>query len=256
VRTINEDGTVVENQRITGGLVIDAKNVTIRNSWITSSFGTGTAANATGVVAIRSGASVTIESCTLDGSNRTHAGIWYEGDSLVARANEIFGVNDGIFSWDGDNFVIEDNYLHGFTTEASNGHVDGFQTEGASHGVIRHNTIDVSQGQNAAIAIWNSRRDSTDILVEENLLTGGGFTVYAHDYHPSDSDPSGGNSVLDIRLFNNRFSTVHYPCVGRWGVWFVRGEPTDGWKRSGNAVLETGANIDTSNPFVNGIECR
>ena len=255
-RTIRTDNTVIDREKISGGLVIAAKNVTVRNSWIISSFGTGESVNATGVIKMQPGASATIERCTLDGSNRTHAGIWYEGTSLVARENNIFGVNDGIFSWDGDNFTVENNYLHGFTTEASNGHIDGFQTEGASHGVIRHNTFDITQDQNAAVAIWNSRRNSDDILVDSNLMAGSGFVVYAEDYSPSEQNPAGGFTVTNIRFTNNLFSTVHYPCVGNWGVWFTRGAPSDGWKRTGNQVLETGQNLDSKNPVVNGSECR
>ena len=255
-RTISADNTVIDGEKITGGLVIAAKNVTVRNSWIISSFGTGTAVNGTGVIKITSGASATIEYCTLDGSNRTHGGIWFEGASLVARANNIFGINDGIFVWDANNFTLEDNYLHGFTDQTANGHIDGFQTEGASYGIIRHNTFDVSQDQDSAVAIWNGRRNSDDILVENNLMAGGGFAVYAEDYSPSEQSPAGGYSVTNIRFNNNRFSTVHYPCVGNWGVWFTRGAPTDGWRRSGNTVLETGQNIDAKNPIVSGVECR
>jgi len=252
-RTINVDNSIVDGEKITGRVYIAAKNVVIRNSWIISN---GGATNASGVIVVRPGASAIIEHNLLDGKDETHAGIWYEGASLVARANHIRGTNDGIFSWDGDNFTIEDNYLHAFTTKAGNGHVDGFQTEGASHGIIRHNTIDVTQGQTSAIAIWNSRRDSDDILVENNLLAGGGFSVYAEDYSPSEASPAGGYRVTNIRFVNNVFSTVHYPCVGFYGVWFTRGSPTDGWHRSGNTVLESGQSIDSRNPLVNGVECR
>jgi hypothetical protein len=255
-RTITADNTIIDGEKITGGLTIRGKNVVVRNSWIISSFGTGESVNGTGVIKIQSGGSATIERCTLDGSNRTHTAIWFDGSSLVARGNNMFGTNDGIFVWDGNNFTIEDNYLHAFTEAASNGHVDGFQTEGASHGVIRHNTIDVTQGQTSAIAIWNSRRNSDDILVENNLLTGGGFTIYAEDYSPSEASPAGGYTVTNIRFINNKFSTVHFPCVGDFGVWFTRGAPTDGWTRTGNIVLETSQNIDTRNPLVDGWECR
>ena len=255
-RTIGTDNALIDGERISGGLVIAARNVVVRNSWIISSFGTGESVNATGVVKIQPGASAIVEHCTLDGSNRTHAGIWYEGVSLVARGNDIVGVNDGIFSWDGDNFTIEDNYLHDFTTEASNGHIDGFQTEGASHGIIRHNTFDVSQTQNAAVAIWNSRRNSDDIAVDNNLMVGGGFAVYVEDYSPSEQSPAGGYAVTNVRVTNNLFSTVRYPCVGYWGVWYPRGSPTDGWSRTGNYVIETRQNLDTKNPIVNGSECR
>jgi parallel beta-helix repeat protein len=255
-RTVSADNTVIDGQKITGGLTIAARNVTVRNSWIISSFGTGESVNGTGVIKIAPGASATIEHCTLDGSNRTHTAVWYEGTTMTLRGNNMFGVNDGIFVWDADNFTIEDNYLHDFTEATANGHVDGFQTEGASHGVIRHNTIDVQQGQTSAVAIWNSRRNSDDILVDDNLLTGGGFTVYAEDYSPSEASPAGGYAVTRVRFTNNKFSTVHYPCVGDFGVWYTRGAPSDGWSRSGNAVIETQQNLDTRNPVVNGSECR
>ncbi|WP_436640912.1 right-handed parallel beta-helix repeat-containing protein [Microbaculum sp. FT89] len=244
-RTITKDNTVIRGERIApDGLVIDAKNVRIRNSTIIKRSG----GNGSGVIKILPGASAKIIRTRLNGRGATHAGIWYEGARLVARGNNILGVNDGIFVWDANNFVIKGNYLHNFTENAGNGHVDGFQTEGASNGIIRHNTFNVTQDQTSAIAIWNGRRNSSDILVENNLLAGGGFTVYAQDYSPSEDNPQGGYSVTNIRFLNNKFSTVNYPCVGYWGVWFSRGEPTDGWQRSGNIVLETGRNIDSQNP--------
>jgi hypothetical protein len=265
-RTITEDNTVIDGEKITGGLTITAKNVVIRNSLIVSNFsyrGTGRALSGTGVISLKSGASATIDHCTLDGSNATHAGIWHEGIGLIAKSNNIFGVNDGIFSWPtsgdpnaGNNFRIEDNYFHDFTTLAANGHIDGYQTEGASHGTIRHNVFYITQTQNAAVAIWNSRRDSDDILVEDNLAAGSGFLMYAQDYSPSGQNPAGGFSVTNIRYTNNKFSTVLFACAGYWGVWFPRGSPTDGWKRFGNVILETGENVDTGNPYANGQLCR
>jgi len=253
-RTVTVDGTVIDGERISGGLVIAAKGVVVRNSWISNSAG---GVNASAVVDVVPGASLTIEHSTLDGQNATHACLWFEGTGgVTARYNEMYGCNDGIFSWDGDNFTLESNYLHSFTTQAANGHIDGFQTEGAVNGVIRHNTIDVEQDQNSAVAIWNDRRSSNNILVDSNLLSGGGFTVYAEDYSPSEASPAGGYSVTNITISNNRFSTVHYGCVGYWGVWFPRGAPTDGWKRSGNKVLETGQSVDSGNPTYQGTTCN
>jgi hypothetical protein len=258
---VTADGTVIDGYRVSGGIQVRAHNVVIRNSWVTNSAG---GANGSGVVNINPGASATIEHSLLEGSNATHACIWHEGSAMTAIANECRGVNDGIFSWatqtgvdgTGDDFRIEDNWLHAFTTAAANGHIDGYQTEGAKHGVIRHNTIDVSQDQNSAIAIWNSRKSSADITVADNLLAGGGFTVYAEDYSPSEASPAGGYTVTGVTFTNNRFSNVHYGCVGGFGVWFPRGAPSDGWRRSGNTVLETGQNVDAGNPTSGGRTCN
>ncbi len=256
-RTITVDNTIVENERIIattftqycGGLTINAKNVIVRNCWITSSFGTGLTVNGTGVIKVLPGATVAIEHCTLDGDNRTHAGIWYQGANVVARANHIHNVNDGFFVWYSSNFLLEDNYIHDLTTESSNGHIDGFQTCGAKHGILRHNTILIKQEQNAAVNIDNGDGDTDDILVENNLMAGAGFTAYAHDSNPSGDSPSGGYSTTNIRFINNAFSTRFYSIVGYWGVWFPRGRPTDKWIRMGNYVLETGENIDEKQPY-------
>lgn len=243
-RTITQDGTVIKGEKIgDDGLTIGAKDVVVKKSWIIKRSG----GEGQGVVKVLPGASVKIIRSRLDGSGATKAGIMYDGVKLVARRNHISGVNDGFFV-SRDNFILKSNYLHDFTTNAGNGHVDGFQTEGASHGIIQHNVFDIEETQTSAVAIWNMFGNSDDILVKKNLIAGGGFAIYAQDYHPSSSNPNGGYSVTNIRFRKNRFSTVHYGCVGYWGVWFPRGEPTDKWRRSGNKVLETGYNVDNGNP--------
>lgn len=258
---ITKAGTVVDGLNVTGGIQVRAKDVVIRNSMVSMSAG---GKNGSGVININPGASATIERTTINGQNATHSCIWHEGVSMKAVANNCYGVNDGIFMWAttegkdgaGDNFTIQDNWLHGFTTNAANGHVDGIQTEGAKHGVIRHNTIDVTQSQTSAISLWNSRKSTDDVVVDHNLIAGGGFSIYAEDYSPSEANPAGGYSVTNIRITNNVFSTVHFGCVGYWGVWFPRGAPTDGWNRSGNTVWETGAKIDSGNPTYKGNPCN
>lgn len=258
---ITTDNTVIDGWRITGGVQVRARNVIIRNSWITMK---GGGAGGSGVVNVNRGASATIEHNLLDGLNTTHACVWHEGSSMSARWNNCQGVNDGMFSWatnpgqdgSGDNFTIEGNYMHAFTTDAANGHIDGYQTEGAKHGLLRGNTIDVSQSQDATVAIWNGRKSTDDITVDFNLLAGGGFAVYAEDYSPSESSPSGGYSLTNVRFTNNRFSNVHFGCVASYGVWFSRGAPSDGWRRTGNVLLETGSSLDAGNPSYDGRACN
>ena len=256
----NQDGMVIDSWKVTGGIQVRARNVVIRNSLVSNNAG---GANGSGVININPGASATVEHNTLDGGNATHACLWHEGSQLTARFNDCQRINDGVFSWatqtgvngTGDNFTIESNYFHAFTTQAANGHIDGYQTEGARNGVIRHNTFDISQDQNSAVAVWNSRKSSDNILVDHNLMAGGGFTVYAEDYSPSEQSPAGGYTVTRIRFTGNVFSTVHFGCVGSYGVWFPRGRPTDAWSRTGNVVLETGQRVDAGNPTYHGTPC-
>lgn len=204
-------GAVVSCQRISGCLSVQAQNVVIRDVEVVCSSGrSGEAANGTGVIYVAEGASAVIERAALNGSSATHACIWHQGTSMSATAIDCSGVNDGIFSWaytaysatTGDHFAIRDSYFHDFTTKSANGHIDGYQTEGAGDGLIEHNTFlmtsDGGDESNSAIAIWNGLRSSHDILVRGNLIAGGGFAVYAEDYNPSEASPAGGASVTNI----------------------------------------------------------
>jgi hypothetical protein len=92
--------------------------------------------------------------------------------------------------------------------------------------------------------------------VSDNLIAGGGFAIYAEDYSPSESNPSGGFTVSNITFTGNRFSTHLFGCVGYFGVWFPRGRRPTNLQRSGNTVLETGADVDAGNPSSQGRTCN
>ncbi len=256
---IRQTGAQVTCRSVTGCLSVQASGVQIKNVRVRCSSGrTGEDANGTGAIKIENGASARIARTSIDGLKANHSCIWHEGASMVAVRVNCRGVNDGIFSWsgpggNGNNFKIRKSYIHDLTTRTANGHVDGYQTEGASHGLISDNTFLMTSDAggndaNAAIGIWNSFRDSTDIVVRGNLIAGGGFSVYAEDY--SDS-----YDIRDVSFVDNVFSRRLFGCVGYFGVWFPRGAPTDGWHRSGNSVLETGASLDQGNPTYQGSPC-
>jgi hypothetical protein len=279
-RTITTNNAVISGERISGQLIISATNVTVRNSSISWD---GGGAGGSGVIKVEVGASATIDHVEINGLNHTHACVWHEGNSMTAIAVNCYGVNDGMFSWaqntgtSGDNVNISDSYFHDFTTNAANGHIDGYQTEGASHGRLTHNTYNMAGSASSAVSIWDGLKNSDDWTIQNNLFTGGGFTLYAEDYNgPNNSSAQenvansavGGFTVTNIRYINNKFSTSRFPhgsgdnnaCVGEWGTWFYRGGwppyfagPTDLWNRggslrSGNVVLETGQNIDRGGP--------
>jgi hypothetical protein len=274
--TIRKAGAVISCQDIAGMLRIEAKNVTIKNSEITASSGTtGISANGTSAILVDDGASATIDHVRINGDDAVHACIWHQGTRLTVNAVNCYGADDGIFSWadlgysgtTGNNFTIKNSYFHGFTTKTANGHEDGYQTEGAADGLIEHNTYQMGAVADSAIGIWDSLRSSRDITVADNLITGGGFAIYAEDYNPGDGGPgdpaaAGGFSITGISFINNAFSARPFGCVGTFGIWFARptwppyfGGPTDGWHRSGNRVLETGQNVDDGNPRSHGTVC-
>ena len=263
---------VVSCADLRGPVEIKATGVTIRNSAVAVTSGAMVRGNAAIIVA--AGASATISHVAIDGRSKVHACIWHRGRRLKVTAVNCRRVHDAIFAWavngsaaGGDNYSITNSYFHAFTKPTADGHDDGFQTEGSSHGLIGHNTFRMPANATSAIAIWDSLRSSSDIAVTRNLIAGGGFAVYAEDYDSGDGPPEGisaigGNSVTDIWFDDNSFSTAASGCVGKYGAWFARpgwqpyeGGPTDGWHRLGNLVLETGENIDNANPYSSGQLC-
>jgi hypothetical protein len=274
---VSADNTVIACKRIQGQLHITARGVVVRNSYIEYDSGKrGTDANGTAPISIDDGASATISHVEINGLDGVHACIWNQGTpsgaerSMIAEYVNCYNVDDGIFNWadtgysstTGDGFVIRESYFHDLTDLTSNGHMDGFQTEGSKDGLIEHNTYAVTTDTDSCIAIWNSLKDSADITIQNNLMMGGGAAVYAEDYDPSESSPQGGNETTNIQVKNNVFSTHESECVGAYFVWYARpayaygGGPTDGWHRSGNYVLETNESVDDGNPHVNGQLCN
>jgi hypothetical protein len=272
---IRTPGAVVACQKIKGMLFVEAPRVVIKNVSIISNSGKkGQRANGTAAITVADNASATVANTAINGDDGVHACIWHMGSRLTVNAVNCYGVDDGVFSWadtghpaSGDHFIISNSYFHGLTEATSNGHEDGYQTEGASNGLIEHNTYRMTAHADSAIAIWDSRRSSRHITVTGNLITGGGFAIYAEDYYPGaggpgQPSPTSGYSVTGVRFSSNVFSTYASGCVGKYGVWFNRpawspyhGGPTDGWHRSGNRVLETGEEIDSHNPSSNGSLC-
>ena len=195
-----------------------------------------------------------------------HACVWHEGAALTVNALHCHDVEDGVFAWaatgtasSGDDLTLTNSYIHDLNAVESNGHFDGFQTEGAARLTIRHNTFALPASASGAISIWNGQKNTDAVVIDNNLITGGGFSIYAEDYHPSESNPVGGYTMTNVQVTNNRFSTRYSGCVGNWGVWFFRsswvyqGGPTGNWGangnvRSGNIILETGRNVDAGNP--------
>ena len=272
---ITAPNTVISCEHVEGMIDVEAPNFTIKNSIVIANSGkTGMAANGSGAIKIEDGASAVVDHVKINGDKGVMACVWDQGTSEVVEAVNCFGSDDGIWSWadmgyshtTGDHFVIRDSYIHNLTTRTSNGHEDGFQTEGASYGVIQHNTVKMTTIADSAIAIWDSLKSSHDILVKDNLLTGGGFAIYAEDYNPGDgSSPNfqatGGFSVTDIRYVDNSFSTLASGCVGAFGVWFERpwppydGGPTDGWRRPATGCWRPGRTWTAANPSGAGLNC-
>lgn len=243
---ITTPGAVISNLDIHGTVYINAPNVTLENCNIT-------AANYV-VVRVQNGVQgVTVQDCTINGSgtnNDGSAGI--QGTGTFLR-NNIFNVENGITVDDsGKSTLIEGNYIHDLRASGSP-HYDGIQIDGnISNVTISHNTIINSHDQTSAIMIDNYFGPISNIVVDNNLLVGGGYTVYA------DGQFSGG-SITGVSFTNNHLGS------GTWGYTsFNKNSPVytgnvnDGaaltklLNTAGNTGGDTGTSTPVSAPHIDG----
>jgi hypothetical protein len=170
--------------------------VTLINCSVTSS--------AYSVVHIGDGVTgVTVQNCTINGvgsGNDGSHGIQGQGTFI---ANNIYNVENGITLSSG-NSLIQDNFIHDLRASGSP-HYDGIQIDGGiSNVIIRHNTVINDHNQTAAVMIDNYFGPISNITVDNNVLVGGGYTVY------SDGQFSGG-SITGVSITNNHIGG------GYWG---------------------------------------
>ena len=199
--TVDVDGTILENFDLKGAIRVYANNVTIRNVKITTGGYWPILFDGTGGV---------VDDSTGVGTVNSQACVG--GSGMTIRRLNCSGAGDGIKL--GSNSTMTDSYIHDLGTSPE-AHNDGCEL-GSENVTVRHNTILNAQGQTAAVFIGASA-PSTNILVEDNVLAGGGYTVYG-------PDPGSSN----VRVVNNKFSTRYFAKSGFYG-------PVAYWKTgSGN----------------------
>jgi hypothetical protein len=214
--------SVIDSRDIRGCVTINAPGVVIRRSKITCS-GSAVRSHADAY----SGAGVVLEDVEI--SCRSTKGATGVGDynATVRRAN-IHSCENG-FDMDG-RITVEHSFIHDLIqyNPATDPHTDGSQITPVGRDIrIVHNTIYVGNGTSAIISPNVSSGVVSNVLIQDNLMAGGSYTLYCQQ------DGPGHN----YRVINNHFSTSQFPTVGAFGPWL---ECADEAQVSGNLYHETG----------------
>ncbi|MEV0234396.1 hypothetical protein [Nonomuraea sp. NPDC050786] len=194
--SITKAGAVVDGKDIRGCVEVKAPNVTIRRSKVTC----------TGYYAIGSfvesykGGGLLLEDVEVDCRNHNTTGVGSYG--MAARRLNIHGCENG-FDID-DTTTVADSYIHDLY-EGATGHADGIQLAGGSNIRIIHNTIYAPGGTSAIIS---HPTNNSNVLVENNLLAGGAYTLYCPRDHSR-----------DYRVIGNRFGRNFSLKSGAYGAW-------------------------------------
>jgi hypothetical protein len=175
---------VIANKDIRGCVNVRAANVTIRNSRIACSSWHGIASTSTGLL---------VEDTEVSCLNTRHGGI--DGSGYTARRVDISGCENGLPIH--DNVTVEDSWVHDLVpTSVAGAHSDGAQIFGGAGVVLRHNTFLVTgnTGASSAIAPGAISQSTPSVLIENNFVGGGTYTLYC---------PTGGGSFT---VRGNRFA--------------------------------------------------
>ncbi|MEV7966785.1 hypothetical protein AB0O34_12495 [Sphaerisporangium sp. NPDC088356] len=202
--TVRKAGELVENVEIHGKLNIEANDVVVRNVRV---IGEGDWA-----IIQRQGASGAVLSnleIKGNGTTKVDTAVLNQGGQITIRRADIHTVSNGITT---DHGVIENSYLHDFK-EFPGDHIDGVQIGGSPMAglslTVRHNAILNQVAETSAIIIGQDFSRTHDVLIQNNLLGGGGYTVY------------GGEGKFgvptDIKIMDNVFSRRFYPKGGMYG---------------------------------------
>lgn len=137
------------------------------------------------------------QDCEIDGQGNVARAI--TGSSVTVRNCEIHHVGNAIETE--SPLVAEGNYIHDiYEADGTDWHADGIQTPMSTGNItIRHNTIFGRDPSTSAINIMGTLAEpATNVLIEHNVLAGGGYTVY-------------GGPGSNYRVINNHFPPSSSP---------------------------------------------
>jgi hypothetical protein len=206
------NGAVLSGLYIPCNLDISASNVTIDGVEVVE---TGHSIG----ISLRHTQNVVIENSEIyspyaSGPNRLQVAIkdvYGDSTGTTVEDNNIWHVATGIQLSEG---TIENNYIHDLAY-TSGDHVNGITSDAGDAGdasglAIVHNTVFNPQGQTDAISLFEDFGTQFDCLISDNLLAGGGYTVYG-GANPGKWTP------FNIVITNNRFARTYYPNGGYYG---------------------------------------
>lgn len=177
---------VYTNLNITGCVLIEASNVTLRNSRITGDcwFSIRTTINPNGVTGLLIEDTEIVLSATKNGSygiccsNFTMNRVWIHGSPNGNAGADCIYLNSNAFV---RNSFCEVGILPGNppgNPNATSAHADGMSSDGGNNVELDHNTIRNPNQQTSAILISTNSGSITNFRIRNSLMAGGGYTVY------------------------------------------------------------------------------
>jgi hypothetical protein len=205
---VDGNGAVLSGLYIPCNVNVTASNVIIEDDAIVVS---GQQAG----VSLRHTSTVTIEDSDIyspyAGADRLMTGIkdvYGDSTGLQILGDNIWHTATGVQVESG---LIQNSYIHdpGYR---SGDHTNGITSNGGRTALltVRHNTIFIDRSQTDAIGLFEDFGVQANRVITNNLLAGGGYTIYA-------GQNPGQQTAYNIQITNNQISQIYYPDGGYYG---------------------------------------
>lgn len=194
VLRVTTDNAIISDLEVVGSIIIEAKNVTLKNIRLIS-------ATWHALWVMDNAVGFTLMDSEIDGGGLTDNGIL--GFGTILRCN-IHDVENGLSIWGPS--VVRGNFIHDLRTiNEPDPHFDGIQISGGHNIDIIGNTVINENSQTAAIMMGNTFAGLSNIRIDGNRLVGGGYTIYL-------DGRKGGGPVDDasISITNNQIGSGYY----------------------------------------------
>jgi hypothetical protein len=180
---VDDDGAVIDGLDVTGSILVEADDVTIRRTRVTS--------DDYYPIRLADGARrLLVEDVEVAGLGDCESAINFQ--HYTARRVDVHGCSDGLKI--GNATTVVDSYIHDMRMTPGS-HNDGIQSTGGTGIVIRGNRIVNPSNQTSCILLGDEEGAIDGVLVEGNWLDGGNYTIYA----------GAGTTNPNITVRGNRF---------------------------------------------------
>jgi hypothetical protein len=199
--TLSTPGQVYSGREVHGSIRITASNVTIEKTRVIGS-------SEVPLIYPTSGATNTvIRDVEVDMAGQEEGkGIAFDNYT----AQRVWFHNGLDCAHQGNNVTITDSFCDlPKLGSGSAAHADGFQSDGGGNYVFRHNTIRNPNSQTSAILMSTNTSPISNVVIDHNLMSGGGYTVYC--------GTDEGGIAPNTTYTNNVISREFFPKGGYWG---------------------------------------
>ncbi|MGH2853744.1 MAG: choice-of-anchor R domain-containing protein [Solirubrobacteraceae bacterium] len=225
--SVTKAGTTVKGLAVTGAINIEANNTTVEDDEVIASAGSGNrgiyiAPNITGTV---------LDHVTCHGAGKgTQYCVFNKNSSTKIEHSYLYNCGECL---NGPG-TVTDSFFDTTAVISGEHYEDIYYGGGEGPLIVNHDTMLNPQGQTATVFASTDFGNQTTLTITNNLLAGGGYTLYGGT---SCTTGGCGSVTGPVTVTGNRFSRKYYPNGGYYGIAAYFNNAMTTW--SGNVWDET-----------------